>query len=73
MAFFSLNRSAHQAAPTMFNGLTTGNFFAQMASNLRLWNEKRMTRSELDMLSDRELGDIGLSRSEIGRVVDDLR
>jgi len=73
MAFFSLNRSAHQAAPTIFNGLSAGGIFAQMASGLRLWNEKRITRAELDMLSDRELSDIGLSRSDIARIVDDLR
>lgn len=73
MAFFSLNRSAHQAAPTMFNGLTAGNFFAQIATNLRVWNEKRVTRAELDMLSDRELTDIGLSRSDIARIVEELR
>jgi uncharacterized protein YjiS (DUF1127 family) len=73
MAFFSLNRSAHQAAPSIFNGLSAGNVFAHMASSLRLWNEKRVTRAELEMLSDRELSDIGLSRSDITRIVEDLR
>ncbi|WP_412555681.1 DUF1127 domain-containing protein [Shimia sp. MIT1388] len=29
------------------------------------WNEKRRTRNALAMLSDRELDDIGLSRSDV--------
>lgn len=73
MAFFSLNRSAHVAMPTVFNGLSLHGLLTQFIAALRLWNDKRVTRSELDMLSDRELADIGLTRSEITRVVENLR
>ncbi len=29
------------------------------------WNDKRRTRNSLEMLTDRELDDIGLSRSDV--------
>lgn len=32
------------------------------------WNDRRLTRKALSQLSDRELEDIGLSRSDIDRV-----
>ncbi|MEO1140449.1 MAG: DUF1127 domain-containing protein [Pseudomonadota bacterium] len=32
------------------------------------WNDARITRNALSKLSDRELDDIGLSRSDIDRV-----
>jgi uncharacterized protein YjiS (DUF1127 family) len=73
MAFFSLNRSANVAMPTVFNGFGAGNLLARLSAALRVWNDKRTTRAELDMLSDRELADIGLTRSDIARVIDDLR
>lgn len=37
------------------------------------WNERRVTRRELDRLSERELEDIGLCRADIDRIVSQLR
>lgn len=34
----------------------------------RVWRGKRAARAELDMMSDRELADIGLTRSDLPRV-----
>lgn len=36
----------------------------------RTWRENRVARAELEMLSDRELADIGLNRSDLHRVFD---
>ncbi|MDD7971466.1 DUF1127 domain-containing protein [Roseinatronobacter alkalisoli] len=51
----------------MFSGfqtLTFGAFFA----GLRSWNDARVTRRELNALTDRELQDIGLIRADIEQV-----
>ncbi len=37
----------------------------------RAWREKRAALSELDMMSERELADIGLTRSDLPRVFND--
>lgn len=42
--------------------------FGRMAAALADWNNARVTRNALYNLSDRELLDIGLNRSEIERV-----
>ena len=73
MAFFSLNRSAHQAMPSIFNGVSAGGILANLSTAFRVWNDKRVTRTELEMLSDRELADIGLSRGGIERLVENLK
>jgi uncharacterized protein YjiS (DUF1127 family) len=39
----------------------------------RTWRENRTARAELQMLSDRELADIGLNRSDVDRVFDPAR
>ena len=39
--------------------------FSNALAALAAWNESRATRSALSQLTDRELDDIGLSRSEI--------
>ena len=41
----------------------------RIVATLRAWREERLTRNALDRLSDRELDDIGLSRSDIDRAV----
>ncbi|SEB84046.1 DUF1127 domain-containing protein [Rhodobacter sp. 24-YEA-8] len=46
-------------------------FFARLIAGVREWNELRLTRkalSVLSVLSDRELADIGLHRGEIGQI-----
>jgi uncharacterized protein YjiS (DUF1127 family) len=35
------------------------------------WRAKQAAISELEMMSDRELADIGLNRADLGRVFDD--
>lgn len=40
-------------------------------AGFRAWREKRAARATLDMMSDLELADIGLTRSDLPRVFDD--
>ncbi len=42
-----------------------GQSFSALVARFVDWNEKRRTRNALALLSDRELDDIGLSRSDI--------
>ncbi len=72
MAFLSLNRSAHGAIPTLFDNLSPAGVLARLRDLLRAWSLKRRTRLELEMLSDRELADVGLTRAQIGKVVREL-
>ena len=39
--------------------------FARLIDAVTLWNDARLTRRALARLSDRELNDIGLTRSDI--------
>ncbi|MFC6462790.1 DUF1127 domain-containing protein [Paracoccus aerius] len=45
-----------------------GNVVANVFSMLSAWNDARVTRRELNRLSDRELNDIGLCRGDIERI-----
>ena len=45
-----------------------GSFVARIVSLIGSWNDFRVTRRELNRLSDRELEDIGLCRGDIERV-----
>ena len=58
MAAFELHR------PVMHGGRTQ-NLVARLVSRLIAWNDTRVTRKALSVLSDRELADIGLSRADI--------
>ena len=42
-----------------------GRFFAGLIATFNTWNDDRMTRKSLSRLTDRELDDIGLIRSDI--------
>jgi uncharacterized protein YjiS (DUF1127 family) len=42
--------------------------FPGMLGALAAWNDARVTRKALSKLSDRELEDIGLTRSDIDRI-----
>ena len=42
-----------------------GHALSALTARFVEWNDKRLTRNALDQLSDRELEDIGLSRSDI--------
>lgn len=45
-----------------------GRLFSTAFQNVRSWNDARMTRATLARLSEHELRDIGLSRSEIENI-----
>ncbi len=45
--------------------LDVGNLFNRALAAYAAWNDRRVTRKALSRLSDRELEDIGLSRSDI--------
>jgi uncharacterized protein YjiS (DUF1127 family) len=40
-------------------------FFAQLGDTLHVWNERRRQRLELAQWTERDLHDVGLSRSDI--------
>jgi uncharacterized protein YjiS (DUF1127 family) len=40
-------------------------FFAQLGETLHVWNERRRQRLELAQWTERDLHDVGLSRSDI--------
>ena len=43
--------------------------FSKLLEGLRLRSVERQTRRELNQLTDRELADLGLSRSDVERVI----
>ena len=45
-----------------------GHALAKVAAAITAWVDARATRKALSQLSDRELDDIGLSRSDIDRI-----
>lgn len=64
MTFYAQSRIHTEQVLAGFQGLSLGVLIA----TLKTWNEERITRNELHALSDRELADIGLKRSDIERV-----
>ena len=62
MATFTTTRAQYETAGFAGRiGLSVANVLGALSS----WNEARMTRIALSQLTDRELDDIGLNRSEI--------
>ena len=47
-----------------------GDGLAFVAQSIRNWSARQATLSEMGMMSDRELADIGLSRGDVPRVFD---
>ena len=47
-----------------------GSVFSNLLGALVSWNDRRVTIKMLDGLSDRELSDIGLARTDIVRFAD---
>lgn len=64
MTFYAQSRIHTEEVLAGFQGLSLGALIA----TLKTWNDERITRRELNALSDRELSDIGLSRSDIDTV-----
>ncbi|MFN4059098.1 MAG: DUF1127 domain-containing protein [Roseinatronobacter sp.] len=64
MSFYAHTRPHADRVFGGFQGLSLGTLFA----TLKTWNDARITRKQLNALSDRELADIGLERGEIERV-----
>ena len=62
MAAYDTTRAQFETA-----GFATriGQTFAALVATVVDWNDKRVTRSALAALTDRELADIGLSRADI--------
>ncbi|TVP69196.1 MAG: DUF1127 domain-containing protein [Rhodobacteraceae bacterium] len=64
MTYFAHHRSQTELVLSGLQGLTPGALLA----TFRSWNDARITRNALNALSDRELSDIGLARSDIDAV-----
>lgn len=64
MTYFAHHRSQTELVLSGLQGLTLGTLLA----TFRSWNDARITRNALNALSDRELSDIGLARSDIDAV-----
>lgn len=65
MAAFETTRTAPFGAISTFHAIqSVGAVFGKFAA----WNDARVTRNALGKLSDRELDDIGLSRSDINMI-----
>jgi uncharacterized protein YjiS (DUF1127 family) len=60
MAAFDTSRPTYSAAPKGF-----GAFATSLIAAVTAWNDARQTRNALSRLSDHELDDIGLTRSDI--------
>lgn len=54
------------------NGFNFELGFATLAARFSQWNIRRVTRNELNRLSERELEDIGMCRADIDDVVNAL-
>ncbi|WP_121062966.1 DUF1127 domain-containing protein [Chachezhania antarctica] len=65
MAAFDTHRTAY-GAHGLFGRL--GFPLAALVGAASSWNDTRMTRNELQKLSDRELNDIGLVRGDIEHI-----
>ena len=73
MTDLTFSRSAQIALP---GGITSFNPFAMLARlvhGIRVYRDRNATRRELLLLTDRELNDIGLRRSDIETVACAIR
>ncbi len=64
MSFYAQSRIHTEQVLAGFQGLSLGALIA----TLKTWNDARITRQQLSVLSDRELSDVGLTRADIERV-----
>lgn len=49
-------------------GVRLSNMFSGLVGTLAAWNDMRVTRNALSRLSDHELDDLGLTRSDIDSI-----
>lgn len=68
MAFFMQSRPHAEGVFGAFRGFS----FGELLAVFKTWNDKRITRNELNKLTDRELDDIGLSRGDIDEIVHNM-
>ncbi len=64
MTFYAQSRVHTEQVLSGFQGLSLGALLA----TLKTWNDERITRRDLNALTDRELADIGLTRDDINDV-----
>ncbi|TVS06142.1 MAG: DUF1127 domain-containing protein [Rhodobacteraceae bacterium] len=64
MTFYAQSRVHTEQVLSGFQGLSLGALLA----TLKTWNDERITRRDLNALTDRELADIGLTRGDINDV-----
>lgn len=57
-----------QTRPSIATGSVTTSLFSNLFAAITTWNDQRVTRKSLSRLTDRELDDIGLVRSDIDRL-----
>ena len=69
MTFYAQSRIHTEQVLAGFQGLSLGALIA----TLKTWNDERITRRQLNALTDRELADIGLSRSDVDHAAKGLR
>lgn len=60
--------TTHGAFASSGRQKTRVTFLSALMGSMRAWNEARLTRNALYELTDRELDDIGLTRSDIDYV-----
>lgn len=60
---YSLSKATNQMS--IHRGKTMFNFFSD---GFKRWNRYNTTKRELDLLTDRELADLGIMRSDIPRI-----
>ena len=58
------------SVPVLPQHRSLGAFIAARLAAFRAWRERQSALGELEMMSDRELMDIGLSRADLHRVFD---
>ncbi len=69
----SMVHLTHTGVVTGAFGQRFGRLLAGLWARLRVWHDRRVTRRELMRLSERELADIGLTRADIERIVQQIR
>ncbi|MEP2641947.1 DUF1127 domain-containing protein [Roseobacter sp.] len=67
MATFDTSRTTYGSATVASR---TPGLFSAVLATVMAWNDARVTRKALNGLTDRELLDIGLTRSDINAVLD---